>query len=224
MSDEPTAADETTAANAPEAMTSDAGDRPATLDEALGAPGSLIGEIADELGVTVGPDAAGGPEAVVGHADEPITPVVLDELEDHADAPVSMRDMRMLADIDVEVTVEFGRARLELRDLLSLRRGSLVELSRGLDQPVGILANNTLVAYGEVVMVGDRFGVHVLEIVDPSERGKPQRLDRTTPGVAVEHQWADAPGAPADSTDDVGSAASEADTSADGGPSDAAGD
>jgi flagellar motor switch protein FliN/FliY len=109
---------------------------------------------------------------------------------------MSMRDMRMLADIDVEVTVEFGRARLELRDLLSLRRGSLVELSRGLDQPVGILANNTLVAYGEVVMVGDRFGVHVLEIVDPSDRGKPQRLDRTTPGVALEHQWADAPVSP----------------------------
>jgi flagellar motor switch protein FliN len=119
--------------------------------------------------------------------------MVLDELVDHGDEPMSMRDMRMLADIDVEVTVEFGRARLELRDLLSLRRGSLVELSRGLDQPVGILANNTLVAYGEVVMVGDRFGVHVLEIVDPSDRGKPQRLERTTPAVAVEHQWAEAP-------------------------------
>jgi flagellar motor switch protein FliN len=181
--------DDTAASEAAAPAGTEADDRPATLDEAIGTPGALIDEIADELGATAG-------AVMPGQPDEPITPMVLDELVDHADEPMSMRDMRMLADIDVEVTVEFGRARLELRDLLSLRRGSLVELSRGLDQPVGILANNTLVAYGEVVMVGDRFGVHVLEIVDPSDRGKPQRLDRTTPGVAVEHQWADAPTSP----------------------------
>jgi flagellar motor switch protein FliN/FliY len=181
--------DETAAAETSATADTENDDRPATLDEAIGTPGALIDEIADQLGAASTP--------ATGHPDEPITPVVLDELVEHADEPMSMRDMRMLADIDVEVTVEFGRARLELRDLLSLRRGSLVELSRGLDQPVGILANNTLVAYGEVVMVGDRFGVHVLEIVDPTDRGKPQRLDRTTPGVAVEHQWADAPTPPA---------------------------
>lgn len=178
---------------APDAV--DASDRPASLDEAIGTPGALMDEISDELGVPT--DASSGSSAPsippAGHADEPVTPMVLDELVEHGDESMSMRDMRMLADIDVEVTVEFGRARLELRDLLSLRRGSLVELSRGLDQPVGILANNTLVAYGEVVMVGDRFGVHVLEIVDPSDRAKPQRLDRTTPGVAAEHQWAETP-------------------------------
>lgn len=183
MSDETTAPETSTPAG------TGADGRPETLDQAIGTPGALIDEITDELGATGA--ASAGPQ------DEPITPMVLDELVEHVDEPMSMRDMRMLADIDVEVTVEFGRARLELRDLLSLRRGSLVELSRGLDQPVGILANNTLVAYGEVVMVGDRFGVHVLEIVDPSDRSKPQRLDRTTPGVAVEHQWADAPASPA---------------------------
>ncbi|MFN3218128.1 MAG: FliM/FliN family flagellar motor switch protein [Acidimicrobiales bacterium] len=192
MSDEITAP-ETTApeTTAPETATpagTGADGRPETLDEAIGSPGALIDEIAGDLG------AAGS--APAGEPDEPITPMVLDELVENVDEPMSMRDMRMLADIDVEVTVEFGRARLELRDLLSLRRGSLVELSRGLDQPVGILANNTLVAYGEVVMVGDRFGVHVLEIVDPTDRSKPQRLDRTTPGVAVEHQWSDAAASP----------------------------
>ena len=217
MTDETAAADATAAGEAV--------DRPATLDEAIGTPGSLIGEIADELGAKASPDAPGTGGAGPGGADEPITPVVLDELVDHAEAAVSMRDMRMLADIDVEVTVEFGRARLELRDLLSLRRGSLVELSRGLDQPVGILANNTLVAYGEVVMVGDRFGVHVLEIVDPSERAKPQRLDRTTPGVAVEHQWADEPAsATAASTDVEGPDVTPDDPSVSESPSEPAGD
>lgn len=180
--------DETTAPETSNPTGTEADGRPETLDQAIGTPGELIDEITEELG------AKGASSA--GPQDEPITPMVLDELVDHADEPMSMRDMRMLADIDVEVTVEFGRARLELRDLLSLRRGSLVELSRGLDQPVGILANNTLVAYGEVVMVGDRFGVHVLEIVDPADRGKPQRIDRTTPGVAVEHQWAEPPTSP----------------------------
>lgn len=159
---------------------------PETLDEALGTHGALVEELADEL-ASQAPSGADGGRSL---SDEPVTPMVLDELQDRADDVMSMRDMRMLADIDVEVTVEFGRARLELRDLLSLRRGSLVELSRGLDQPVGILANNALVAYGEIVMVGDRFGVHVQEIVDPADRGKSQRLERTVPGVAPSFDWA----------------------------------
>ena len=159
---------------------------PATLYEALGTPGALVEELADELAGQP-PSVADGGRSL---SDEPVTPMVLDELQDQADDVMSMRDMRMLADIDVEVTVEFGRARLELRDMLSLRRGSLVELSRGLDQPVGILANNALVAYGEIVMVGDRFGVHVQEIVDPADRGKSQRLERTAPGVARSFEWA----------------------------------
>lgn len=145
---------------------------PGSLDEALGAPGQLADEIASELGAGTG--AADG--------STPVTPMVLDELVEEAEGPLSMRDMRILADIDVEVSVEFGRTRLALRDLLALRRGSLVELSRGLDQPVSVLANDTLVAYGEIVMVGDRFGVHVLEIVDPDERGRPKRVERTIPG------------------------------------------
>ncbi len=205
MSDETT-----TPQTAPDADGAAGDDRPASLDEAIGTPGALIDQISDELGhhgASAGASDAPGAEA--GPPDEPVTPMVLDELVEHGDDSMSMRDMRMLADIDVEVTVEFGRARLELRDLLSLRRGSLVELSRGLDQPVGILANNTLVAYGEVVMVGDRFGVHVLEIVDPAERAKPQRLDRTTPGVAVEHQWADAPAPPPEAAADTDAAASD---------------
>jgi len=189
MSDTSDATDQATSTDAA------AGDGPASLDEALGSPGALMDEITGQLDTSPA-DSDGGPLVPDLGNDvqtEPVTPVVLDELVDHADEPMSMRDMRLLADIDVEVTVEFGRARLELRDLLSLRRGSLVELSRGLDQPVSILANDTLVAYGEIVMVGDRFGVHVLEIVDPAERAKKQRLERTNPGVAVEHHWAESP-------------------------------
>lgn len=159
---------------------------PETLDEAIGREGALVEEIADDLAAAT-PSLADGGRSL---SREPVTPMVLDELHDRPDETMSMRDMRMLADIDVEVTVEFGRARLELRDLLSLRRGSLVELSRGLDQPVAILANNALVAYGEIVMVGDRFGVHVQEIVDPADRGKSQRLERTIPGVAPAFDWA----------------------------------
>ena len=167
-------------------------DAPGSLDEALGAPGQLVDEIASELGGSATDRST-------------VTPMVLDELEESAEGPLSMRDMRILADIDVEVSVEFGRTRMALRDLLGLRRGSLVELSRGLDQPVSVLANETLVAYGEIVMVGDRFGVHVLEIVDPDERGRPRRVERTIPGRVDPDALAPAGGSVGDAAADAGS-------------------
>ena len=83
---------------------------------------------------------------------------------------VSAENMRLLENIDVSLTVEVGKAQIKIRDLLRLNEGSVIELDRLAGDPLDILANGTMIAKGEVVMVGERFGVRFTEIVDPATR------------------------------------------------------
>jgi len=85
-------------------------------------------------------------------------------------ARVSAENMRLLENIDVMLTVEVGQAEIKIRDLLRLNEGSVIELDRLAGDPLDILANGTMIAKGEVVMVGERFGVRFTEIVDPAAR------------------------------------------------------
>ena len=79
-------------------------------------------------------------------------------------------NLKVLENIDVMLTVEVGRTEITIRDLLRLNEGSVVELDRLAGDPLDIMVNNTKIAKGEVVMVGDRFGVRFGEIVDPEKR------------------------------------------------------
>ena len=79
-------------------------------------------------------------------------------------------NLKVLENIDVVLTVEVGRTEITIRDLLRLNEGSVVELDRLAGDPLDILVNNTKIAKGEVVMVGERFGVRFTEIVDPEKR------------------------------------------------------
>ena len=83
---------------------------------------------------------------------------------------VSAENMRLLESIEVQLTVEVGQAEIKIRDLLRLNEGSVVELDRLAGDPLDILANGTMIAKGEIVMVGERFGVRFTEIVDPATR------------------------------------------------------
>ena len=83
---------------------------------------------------------------------------------------VSAENMRLLENIDVQLTVEVGQAEIKIRDLLRLNEGSVIELDRLAGDPLDILANGTMIAKGEIVMVGERFGVRFTEIVDPATR------------------------------------------------------
>ena len=76
----------------------------------------------------------------------------------------------MLENIEVRMTVEVGRTEITIRDLLRLNEGSVVELDRLAGDPLDILINGTMIARGEVVMVGERFGVRFGEIVDLEKR------------------------------------------------------
>lgn len=71
----------------------------------------------------------------------------------------------LLADVDLQVTVELGRMRLKVRDLLRLVEGSVVELDRAAGAPVDVLANGSLIARGDVVVVDDELGVRITELV-----------------------------------------------------------
>lgn len=81
-----------------------------------------------------------------------------------ADGPTAGRPIDLLYNVDMAVTVELGRTRMSMRDLLGLRPGRIIELDRSARAPVDILVNNTLLARGEVVVVDEELGVRVTEI------------------------------------------------------------
>lgn len=74
-------------------------------------------------------------------------------------------DLDLLADVDLVVTVELGRVRIAVRDLLRLAEGSVVELDRAVGAPVDVLVNGSLVARGDVVVVDDELGVRITELL-----------------------------------------------------------
>jgi len=82
----------------------------------------------------------------------------------------SVENLRVLENIEVQLSVEVGRTEIKIRDLLRLNEGSVIELDRLAGDPLDILVNNTMIAKGEIVMVGERFGVRFTEIVDPEKR------------------------------------------------------
>ncbi|QSI78760.1 MULTISPECIES: flagellar motor switch protein FliN [Niveibacterium] len=84
--------------------------------------------------------------------------------------PTSMNDFDMILDIPVQITVELGRTKLSIRNLLQLAHGSVVELDALAGEPMDVLVNGTLIAQGEVVVVNDKFGIRLTDIITPSER------------------------------------------------------
>ena len=80
-------------------------------------------------------------------------------------------NLRLLQDVDVKLTVEIGSTTLALRELLALSEGSVIELDRQAGELLDVFVNGTLIGRGEVVTVGERFGVKLLELVSPEKRG-----------------------------------------------------
>jgi flagellar motor switch protein FliN/FliY len=80
------------------------------------------------------------------------------------------RNFDLLLDIPLEITVEIGRARVAIRELLQLGPGSVVELDKGAGEPLEVLVNGKPIARGEAVMVNDKFGVRLTDVISPSAR------------------------------------------------------
>ena len=85
-------------------------------------------------------------------------------------APGAGNDINMVLDIPVQVTVELGRKRMPIKQVLQLAQGSVVELDARAGEPMDVLVNGYLIARGEVVVVNDKFGVRLTDIITPSER------------------------------------------------------
>ena len=79
-------------------------------------------------------------------------------------------NLDVLLDVPVTLSLEVGRARVPIRNLLQLNPGSVIELERGAAEPLDVYVNGTLIAHGEVVVVNDRFGVRLTDVVSPAER------------------------------------------------------
>lgn len=89
-------------------------------------------------------------------------PKALDERED--------RNLNLILDIPLRVTVELGRTKMTVSDLLNLGQGTVVELQKFASSPLEVLVNDKLIARGEAVLVNEKFGVRLIDIISPTER------------------------------------------------------
>jgi len=105
---------------------------------------------------------AGGALGDIGGADDGASSAKV------AGGPVQSLDF--ILDIPLRVTVELGRAKMNIRDVLGLAQGSVVELSKFAGEPLEVLVNDRLIARGEVVVVNEKFGVRLTDIISPVER------------------------------------------------------
>lgn len=101
---------------------------------------------------------------------------VFQPLQGHAAAPLSQGDIDRVLDVPVQLTAELGRTRITIKNLIQLSPGSVVELDGLAGEPMDVFINGYLIAQGEVVVVGDKFGIRLTDIITPSERI--QKLNR----------------------------------------------
>ncbi len=95
-----------------------------------------------------------------------------DELQKNRGDNKDKVDLDVLLDIPVTLQLEIGRAKVSIRNLLSYTQGSVVEMDRLAGEPLDLLVNGTLIAHGEVVVINDKFGVRLTDVVSPQERIK----------------------------------------------------
>ncbi len=138
-------------------------------------------ELADEWAAAMsesGDAEAGGEdiddEWAAAMSEQEVKPVQLEELG--AGKALSAggvgSDMDLIMDIPVTLSMELGNTEIAIRNLLQLTQGSVVELDRFAGEPLDVLVNGTLIAHGEVVVVNDKYGIRLTDVVSPSERIK----------------------------------------------------
>lgn len=133
-------------------------------DAKEGAKGSASDQdlLAEEWAKSLEAEESGG---------SPLSEPKFDELKKSV-AAAPARELDFILDIPLEVTVEIGRAKMLINDLLQIGQGSIIELNRLAGEPLDIYVNQKLIARGEVVVVGEKFGIRITDIVSPLERVK----------------------------------------------------
>jgi flagellar motor switch protein FliN/FliY len=113
--------------------------------------------------------------AAMAEAEGGAKAVELEELQDEKVNTVDKRKLDTILDIPVTISMEVGRAKISIRNLLQLNQGSVVELDRIAGEPLDVLVNGTLIAHGEVVVVNDKFGIRLTDVISQIERIKKLR-------------------------------------------------
>ncbi len=115
-------------------------------------------------------------EATAGTASE-VKPAVFGDLNPDVSglSPEAAKNLELVMDIPIQLTVELGRTKMPIRNLLQLAQGSVVELNELAGEPLDVFVNGCLVAQGEVVVVNEKFGIRLTDIITPSERIKKLR-------------------------------------------------
>jgi flagellar motor switch protein FliN/FliY len=103
---------------------------------------------------------------------ESVSAAEFDALADERGDKKNKVDLDVLLDIPVTLQLEIGRAKVSIRNLLSYTQGSVVEMDRLAGEPLDLLVNGTLIAHGEVVVINDKFGVRLTDVISPQERIK----------------------------------------------------
>jgi flagellar motor switch protein FliN len=98
------------------------------------------------------------------------TPVPPRPLKDEGGAAGEDVNLEVVLDIPVTLSMEIGRAKLPIRNLLQLNQGSVVELERMVGEPMDVMVNGTLIAHGEVVVVNEKYGIRLTDVISPAER------------------------------------------------------
>jgi len=121
-------------------------------------------------------EAEANAEAAVAEAASDVQQAPLQTLEDEGVPPADEDvNLDVILDIPVTIAMEIGRTTISIRNLLQLNQGSVVELDRLAGEPLDVLVNGTLVAHGEVVVVNDKFGIRLTDVISASERLKKLR-------------------------------------------------
>ncbi len=124
--------------------------------------------MADEWAAALEEQSAAGAATVI---EDTLKSVELDELQDEG-KPVSDPKLDVILDIPVTLTMEVGETDIAIRNLLQLSQGSVIELDRVAGEPLDVKVNGTLIAHGEVVVVNERYGIRLTDVISPQERIK----------------------------------------------------
>lgn len=107
-----------------------------------------------------------------------VTGDALEEVDSHFESTTSSTtsvdelNLDVILDVPVSLSMEIGRTQINIRNLLQLNQGSVVELDRFAGEPLDVLVNGTLIAHGEVVVINDKFGIRITDVISQSERVK----------------------------------------------------
>ncbi len=148
----------------------EAADPDALLNEAQGGAGNAEAESTDAASEEAEPrERRHKPDPKA----EPLQPDQLDPaaaVPGRGPADGEDINLQMVLDVPVTIAMEIGRSRIPIRNLLQLNQGSVVELDRLAGEPLDVLVNGTLIAHGEVVVVNEKFGIRLTDVISPSER------------------------------------------------------